>query len=105
MGQASWRKHWVSISQAIEGRTQEKPKASHYPAEVLDKWMTLQLRLMRNATGIPNQAFSRHMVYSGIVALESIAPGLPRGNKWEVKWNGLTGLPPSGNMKYYYPAR
>ena len=52
---------------------------SHLPlshsTEVLDKWMTLQVRLMRNATGIPNHALSRQFAYSGIAALESLAPG------------------------------
>src|SRR5262245_29804738 len=64
-----------------------------YSAEVLDKWISLQLRLMRNATGIPNQAFSRHFAYTGLAALESLAPGLsPSLNQYR-KWNGLTGLP------------
>jgi hypothetical protein len=79
--------------------------ASSYSSEVLDKWMSIQLRLMRNATGIPNQAFSRHFVYTGIAALESLAPGLPSNLNHYRKWNSLTGLPnvvPS--VKYYYPA-
>jgi hypothetical protein len=64
--------------------------------------MTLQLRLMKNATGIPNQAFARPFAYSGIAALESLAPGLPA---WDYKWNGLTGLPTSNHtIRYYYPA-
>ena len=75
--------------------------ASSYSSDVLDKWMTMQIRLMRNATGIPNQAFSRHFAYTGITALESIAPGFPLIKKW----NGLGGLPtPDYNVKYYYPA-
>ncbi|HEY6503846.1 MAG TPA: hypothetical protein VIZ28_07730, partial [Chitinophagaceae bacterium] len=76
-----------------------------FTAEVLDKWMTLQLRLMRNATGIPNHGFSRHFAYAGVAAFESLAAGRPANNKWSVKWNGLTGLPASGPfVKYYYPA-
>jgi hypothetical protein len=50
-------------------------KPASYPADVLDKWMTLQLRLMRNATGIPNQGFARHFAYTGVAALESLALG------------------------------
>src|SRR3712207_4471182 len=69
------------------------PKPSSYSAEVLDKWMTMQLRLMRNATGIANHAFSRHFAYAGVTALESLAPGLPGHGKWSGRWNGLTGLP------------
>ena len=80
-------------------------KVSKYSSEVLDKWMTLQLRLMRNTTGVPNQAFSRHYVYSGIAALESLAPGLPAHAAWSSRWNGLTSLPAiNQSVQYYYPA-
>src|SRR5688572_31217909 len=76
-----------------------------YSSDVLDKWMTLQQRLMRNATGIPNHAFARHFAYSGVAALESMRPGLPGQAKWSNKWNGLTGLPAAGHMRtYYFPA-
>jgi hypothetical protein len=79
-------------------------QVAKYSSEVLDKWMTMQLRLMRNATGIPNQAFSRHFVYAGIAALESVSPGLPY-NHLSAKWNGLTGLPIADrSVHYYYPA-
>ncbi|MGB8190264.1 MAG: vanadium-dependent haloperoxidase [Chitinophagaceae bacterium] len=76
-----------------------------YSSEVIDKWMTLQLRLMRNATGIANHAFSRHFAYAGVAALESMAPGLPAHTKWSGRWNGLTGLPVfNRSVHYYYPA-
>lgn len=79
--------------------------ASSYSSEVLDKWMTMQLRLMKNATGIPNQAFSRHYAYAGIAALESLAPGLSAHSKKYRNWNGLTGLPAIHHfVRYYYPA-
>jgi len=75
-----------------------------HSSEVLDKWMGLQIRLMRNATGIPNHGLSRHFAYSGVAALESLAPGLPAYNRWTTKWNGLTGLPASqAPVQYYYP--
>lgn len=78
---------------------------NYYSAEVVDKWMVMQLRLMRNATGIPNHGFSRHYAYTGIAALEAIAPGVPAYSQWSKKWNGLTGLPEaSHSKKYYWPA-
>lgn len=77
-------------------------KPSAYPSQVVDKWMTLQLRLMRNATGIPNQAFSRHFAYTGVAVYESLRPGLNGNNEWRDKWNGLTGLPAYGHWKLYY---
>lgn len=70
---------------------------SSYSSDVVDKWITMQLRLMRNATGIPNQAFSRQFAYSGVAVLESLKPGLTGTNKkWSERWNDLTGLPVGG---------
>lgn len=73
--------------------------ASRYSSEVIDKWMTLQLRLMRNATGIPATYFSRYFAYSGIAAFESLAPGTSFGKYQGEKWNGLTTLPQPGKEK------
>lgn len=73
-------------------------------SEVIDKWMAMQLRLMKNATGIANHAFSRHYTYAGIAAFESITPGLSSHVNNYRKWNGLTGLPtPEQGNVYYYP--
>ena len=80
----------------------QPPAASAFSAQVLDKWMTLQLRLMRNATGVPNQAFSRHFAYTGVAALESLKPGLSTAASWSGKWNGLAGLPVAAQAKNYY---
>jgi hypothetical protein len=80
-------------------------QVSAYSSDILDKWMTMQIRLMKNATGIPNQAFSRHYAYAGIAALESVAPGLHGNSNQYRKWNGLTGLPTANHaVHYYYPA-
>jgi hypothetical protein len=80
---------------------------NHPPAhssEVLDKWMTLQIRLMRNATGTPNHGFARHYAYTGVAAMEALAPVFTN-KSWRSKWNGLTGLPNhQGWKKYYMPA-
>lgn len=78
-------------------------KAGTYNADVLDKWMTIQLRLMANATGIANQAFSRHYAYAGVAAFESLKPGISNSaGALQPAWNGLTGLPAAGNAKNYY---
>ena len=84
----------------------QKGKPTSYSSDVLDKWMTMQLRLMRNATGIPNHGFSRPFAYSGIAAFEALKPGMSQQTaQWSEKWNGLTGLP--GNFpakRFYLPA-
>lgn len=84
----------------------DKPGSpSSYSSDVIEKWMALQVRLMKNATGIPNHGFSRHYAYSGIAAWESITPGVPQATQWQKKWNGLTGLPQANpSQKYYWPA-
>ena len=50
-------------------------EASKYPSDVIDKWLTMQIRLYKDATGIPNVAFARYYAYSGVAALEALAPG------------------------------
>ena len=92
--------------QREENAISQKHKPSYYSSDVLDKWMTMQLRLMRNATGIANHAFSRHFAYAGVAAFESLRPGLlDQDLQWSDKWNGLTGLPVSNHSKkYYFPA-
>lgn len=99
----------ITISFFSCTKPQELPPPNKLPfshsSEVLDKWMGLQIRLMRNATGISNHGLSRQFAYAGAAALESLAPGLPAHQQWSKKWNGLTGLPASQSpMQYYYPA-
>ncbi len=77
-------------------------KASIYSADVLDKWMTMQIRLMRNATGIPNQALSRHFAYAGVAAYEALRPCLNGGDNWPATWNGLRALPQTSHANNYF---
>jgi PAP2 superfamily len=69
-----------------------------YSSDVLDKWMTLQIRLMTNATGIFNGALTRPFVYAGISAYESLDPGVA---SLRHKLNGLSGLPETEIFKKY----
>ena len=71
---------------------------SFYSSDVIDKWMTLEIRIYKNATGIANGAFARPFAYSGICAYESIDPGLA---SWKNKYNGLSGLPETQRNKRY----
>jgi hypothetical protein len=75
---------------------------SFYPADVIDKWMTLEIRIYKSATGFGNGGFARPFAYSGISAYESIDPGLL---SWKHKYNGLSGLPETNPFKKYnWPA-
>ena len=78
-------------------------KPTPYSSDVLDKWMTMQLRLMRNATGIPNHGFARHFAYAGITAFESLKPGMTRQlAQWSEKWNELPGISTNAPAKKFY---
>jgi hypothetical protein len=77
---------------------QELPAAS-YPSDVIDKWLTLEIRLFRNGKGISNGAFARPFAYSGISAFESTDPGR---DSWKNKYNGLSGLPETDKRKVYH---
>src|ERR1700730_13546323 len=82
----------------FKGRT----SASFYSADVIDKWMTLEIRIYKDATGIGNGAFARPFAYSGISAYKSIDPGLL---SWKHKLNGLSDLPETDRFKKYnWPA-
>ena len=75
---------------------------SFYSADVIDKWMTLETRIYKSATGFGNGGFARPYAYSGISAYESIDPGLL---SWKHKYNGLSGLPETEpSKKYFWPA-
>ncbi len=71
---------------------------SRYSSDVIDKWMTLEIRFYKDATGIGNGAFARPFAYSGISAYESIDPGLL---SWKQQYNGLTNLPETEKSKKY----
>jgi hypothetical protein len=101
------KKTEVPLSQNAESSSDLllNKNASQFSSEVIDKWITMQLRLNRDAVGIPNVAFFRYCAYSGIAALESLTPGLPQKEVLSDKWNGLTGLPHTdGSKNYYWPA-
>ena len=93
-GITSCKKTEVPLSQNAESSSDLllNKNASQCSSEVIDKWITMQLRLDRDAVGIPNVAFFRYCAYSGIAALESLTPGLPQKEVLSDKWNGLTGL-------------
>ena len=81
----------------------QRGKPTPYSSEVLDKWMTMQLRLMRNATGIPNHGFSRPFAYAGIAAFESLKPGLSNQMaQWSEKWNGLPVISTNSPARKFY---
>ncbi len=79
--------------------------ADRFSADVIDQWITMQVRLERNAVGIPNPAFLRYYGYSGIAAFEALAPGTELGGAFSGKWNQIPALPGRDKGEsYYWPA-
>src|SRR5215469_12486221 len=110
MGKKSW-KWYLVVLMCISFATCKKQgtnlgngdKASDFSSDVLDKWMVLQIRLMKDATG-PNVTFFRPYAYAGIAALESITPGIPGNEGFSINWNGLGTLPTvDKSQKYFWP--
>jgi hypothetical protein len=76
-----------------------------YSSEVVIKWMDMQLLLMRTATGIPNNAFTRPYAYSGITLYEAVVPGMPAYQSLASQLNGLSGLPQTEpGFAYHWPS-
>ncbi len=66
------------------------------PIEVLDKWMALQIQMMGSTTASFNGPFVRIYSYSGLVAYESIAPGIADNSPYvfsSAAFNQLPELP------------
>ena len=65
-----------------------------FSSDVAIKWMTMQVRQMRNYPGtVGNVAYSRHYAYSGIALYEAVVAGMPAYQSIASQLNGLVGLP------------
>src|ERR1700712_323838 len=69
--------------------TPTSPSPATYSSEVITKWLTLETRLFKNATGFINAAYTRPFGYSGIAAMESLGQD---NLTWHGKYNGLGAL-------------
>ncbi len=77
-----------------------------FSSDVAIKWMTMQVRQMRNYPGIVgNVAYSRHYAYSGIALYEAVVAGMPAYQSIASQLNGLSGLPTtSPGYAYHWAA-
>lgn len=82
--------------------------ASSYTADVLDKWMVLQTKLMSKTSATFNGPFVRIYSYSGLAAYEALAAGISKRSSNRFSANGLNGLPllPSivPRQSYHWPS-
>src|SRR5215204_3008342 len=75
-----------------------------YSSDVAIKWMNMQLRIMSTTT-LPNVAFTRPYVYSGIALYEAVVPGMPAYQSLASQLTDLSGLPKTEpGFAYNWPA-
>lgn len=82
--------------------------ASSYSSGVLDKWMTMQIRLMSITPANFNGPFVRIYAYSGVAAYASIYPGRSKKSTELFLMSALNGMPdlpqPDPKKKYHWPS-
>jgi len=84
------------------------PLASSYTSDVLDKWMGMQIRLMSSTPANFNGPFVRIYSYTGLVAFESLLPGISKKSDYKFSTEKLNGIPPmpaiDNEKKYHWPS-
>ena len=102
----------ISVLFSFQKRTavgkDKSPLASTYQFGVLDKWMSMQIRLMSHTPAVFNGPFVRIYAYTGLAAYESILPGIPTKSAFwftREKLNQAPLLPKQAdNKKYHWPS-
>lgn len=86
----------------------ESIPASFYTPAVLDKWMSMQIKLMSTSIASFNGPFVRIYAYSGLAAYESIVPGIPAGSPNLFPAAIFNGMPPMPETEpgknYHWPS-
>src|SRR5688572_22390107 len=97
-----------SFKTTVHSFSEKSAPASSYSSAVLDKWMTMQIKLMSSTPAIFNGPFVRIYSYTGLVAFRSIFPGIPRRSAYwfsDDVLNNLHPLPEVRNKeKYHWPS-
>ena len=79
--------------------------AGQLNTEIAQKWMKMQLQIMRTTSGISNLAFVRPYAYSGIAFYESVKPGMPRYLSLSGQLNAMPPMPAVDvSLRYHWPS-
>jgi hypothetical protein len=96
------------IRPAVIIREDANIPASSYSSDVLQKWMELQIRLMSRTPAVFNGPFVRIYSYSGIIAYQSVFPGIPNKSPFWFPGDRLNQFPSlpqiSPGKKYHWPS-
>lgn len=97
----------VSFQKNSYGVPEQFATASSYSSTVLDKWMSMQIRLMSSTPAVFNGPFVRVFSYSGLAAYQSIAPGISKKSEYKFSTKNLNRMPAMPDVengkKYYWP--
>lgn len=72
-----------------------------FSSEVAQKWMNVQLQIMKTITGVSNLAIVRPFSYTGIALYESVLPGMPSYQTLVGQLNALPAMPEVTNNLTY----
>ena len=71
-------------------------------SRMITDWIGLQLRLIRNTSGVTHIAFSRHFSYTGVALYESLVKGAPFYRSVSDRLNGNPSFPVLSTKKEIY---
>lgn len=93
---------------SAESHVSKSVPVSSYGYDVLDQWMTMQIRLMSSTIASFNGPFVRIYSYTSVAAYAAVLPGIPENSAYRVSIDRLNEIPslPSTEpgKKYHWPS-
>ncbi len=75
-----------------------------HPSDVVQKWITFDLRLVRTNASLNNYIMMQHWAYSGIALYESVVPGMPSYQTLSGQLNQMPAMPETlPGHAYHWP--
>jgi PAP2 superfamily len=95
----------IASSCRKENQPPIEAELKNHGSELVRDWIGLQLKVIKNSSGIQHIAYSRHFSYTGIALYESLVSGNNHYKSIAAKLNGSVQLPvPPQGKPLYWPA-
>ncbi|MCB0725818.1 MAG: phosphoesterase, partial [Ignavibacteriae bacterium] len=85
----------------VNSTNQTSTLTSSYTSDVALQWYNLEIRLIKETSGITPPVASRALGYTGITLYESVVPGMPDYRSLKGQLNDLTALPEINSTEVY----
>ncbi|MEZ4688671.1 MAG: hypothetical protein R3A12_00230 [Ignavibacteria bacterium] len=85
----------------VNSTNQTSTLTSSYTSDVALQWYNLEIRLIKETSGITPPVASRALGYTGITLYESVVPGMPDYRSLKGQLNDLTALPEINSAEVY----